>query len=140
MDRHGNKIEDSPNIEKFFLLSTHAAAENGSILSEFPNFSIEMILLLKQILISDVRCDVERCKYTENNDLDLLEKELYDHLKGFDFVQIKIVLVKDSEKELFSFWLLNNPTYSEAYNINWVALIVLRLIHFVGKELLVNID
>ena len=86
LDRHRNEIENSPNVQRFFLILTHAATENSSALSEFPNGPIEMILLLKQILIGNMRGDVERCKNTENDDLDLLEKELYDHLKGFNFV------------------------------------------------------
>ena len=140
LDCHGYEIENSPNVERFFLILSHAAAENGSTFSKFPNTSIEMILLIKQILIGDVWSDVERCEHTENDDLDLLEKEFNYHLKSFDFVQIKIVLVEDSEKEFLSFWLLDNPANTEANYMDWVALIIRRFLHIVGKELLVNID
>jgi len=69
-----------------------------------------------------------------------LEKEFNDHLKSFDFVQIKIVLVEDSEKEFLSFWLLDNPANTEANYMDWVALIIRRFFHIICKELLVNID
>jgi hypothetical protein len=140
LDCHGYGVENSPQVERFFLILSHAAAVNGSILSECPKGAIEMILLIEQILIGDVRDNVERHENTEDDDLDLLEEELDNHLKGFNFVQIKVVLVEDREKEFLSFWLLDNPANSKANYIDRVALIIWMFIHIIAKELLVNIN
>jgi hypothetical protein len=113
---------------------------NEPILSFLPERCVEVILMSDQVLICDVTDQVQWSENGKDDDLNLLEKELYDQLKSFNFVEIQVVLIQDRKEELFANWLPKNPANSEAYDIDRVTLIGLLFSHTVGKELLVHID
>ena len=101
---------------------------------------VEVILIGDQVFVCDVTDQVQWSENRKDDDLNLLKKELYDHLKSFNFVQFQVVLIQDRKEELFTNCFTKNPANSETYDINWVTLIALLFSHGVGKELLIDIQ
>jgi hypothetical protein len=63
---------------------------------------VVVILMIDHVLVSDVTHQVQWKENRKDDDLNLLEKELYDHLKTFNFVKIQVVLIQDLKEELFA--------------------------------------
>jgi len=96
--------------------------------------------MIEQVLVSDVRNQIQRSEHCEDDDLNLLEEEFNYHLEGLNFVQIKIVLVQDGKQELLSDWIFQDPANPKANDIDRITLMLWFLLHLVIEELLINID